>query len=255
MNTSAPSMRQLNILLAEDNSINQKVALLMLERAGHNVTIVEDGEKAVAAWRMGHFDMILMDVMMPKLSGIEATRHIRLAESGTSSRIPIVALTANAMHCDQEQCLDAGMDGYLVKPLRLDQLHHEIERAWLANKKPPEQSDNAPGSLPILDIADALERIGGSEDLLRSLFDLFLSEYDNYVGNIDKAHATNNQDGLVRAAHTLKGALGTLAAGRARKQAEQLEHAAEAGEQARYPELIDDLKQALAAFKALIEQK
>lgn len=257
MNTaiSTAPARQLNILLAEDNPVNQKVALLMLERAGHSVTVVEDGEKAVAAWRMGRFDVILMDIMMPKLNGIEATRLIRHEESGTNSHIPIVALTANAMYGDQEQCLCAGMDGYLVKPLRLDSLHKEIERAWLTSQSPSERAANEYDRLPILDLTDALERVGGNEDLLRSLFDLFLSEYDNYIGNIDKAHAINNQADLIRAAHTLKGALGTLAAIRARRQAEELEHAAKAGEQMRYQPLIDELKQALSAFAALIAKK
>ncbi len=250
MNTLPPS--RLNILLAEDNPVNQKVALLMLEKGGHIVTVVEDGELAVEAWRTGQFDMILMDVMMPKLNGIEATRQIRQAETRLGGHIPIVAITANAMQSDQEQCLGAGMDGYLAKPLSPNRLHQEIERAWLANSecqtiKPSEKDD-----LPILDHADAMERMGGSEALLRSLFDLFLNEYDNYLGNIDKAEASGNQADLIRAAHTLKGALATLSASRARKKAEELEQAAKAGEQPRYRPLIQELKQELASFKAVI---
>lgn len=251
MNTPAPS--RLNILLAEDNPVNQKVALLMLEKGGHTATVVEDGEQAVEAWQTGRFDMILMDIMMPRLNGLEATRHIRREEHRLGGHIPILAITANAMQDDQEQCLAAGMDGYLAKPLDPNRLNEEIERVWLANSEcrpvvPAERSDE----LPVLDRADAIERMGGSETLLRSLFDLFLDEYDNYLGNIDKAEAAGSQADLIRAAHTLKGALATLSASRARAKAEELELAAKAGEQARYRPLTQELKQELIAFKALI---
>lgn len=124
--------------------------------------------------------------------------------------------------------------------------------------KPERQQTCCPGrqqGLPIIDRADALERMAGSEELLRSLFDLFLDEYDNYLGNIEKAEASGNDADLTRAAHTLKGALATLSAKRARKQAEELEHAAKAGEQGRYRPLIGELKQELVTFRDLISQR
>lgn len=252
MNACPPA--QLKILLAEDNPVNQKVALLMLEKGGHIVTVVDDGEKAVEAWRAGQFDMILMDVMMPRLSGIEATRHIRQEEAQRGSHIPIVAITANAMQGDQEQCLAAGMDGYIAKPINPTVLRQEIERAWRSQSGGQAKVQTESDGLPIIDRPDALERMAGSEELLNSLFDLFLNEYDNYLGNIERAAAAGNNDDLIRAAHTLKGALATLSARRSCKKAEELEHATKAGEHARYRPLIDELKRELATFKTEISR-
>lgn len=244
------------ILLAEDNLINQKVVVRMLEKAGHSVTVAEDGEKAISAWRNGNFDLILMDVMMPNLNGLEATERIRQIEDSTGGHIPIVALTANAMQGDREKCLASGMDSYLAKPIRSDVLLHEIDQMLSANiHKNGCKDDNMAGEsadLMIFDRADALERIGGDEELLQSLLDIFLAEYDNYVGNIEKALAEKNQPNFIRAAHTLKGALGTLAAIKAQKKAEALEFAAKAGEADKYSPLLAELMRELETFKALI---
>lgn len=243
------------ILLAEDNPVNQKVAVRMLEKAGHSVTVAEDGERTLAAWRHDDFDLILMDVMMPNLNGIEATEQIRREEASTGKHIPIIALTANAMQGDREKCLAAGMDSYLPKPIRYDVLQDEIETVLTVRQSPgvPQAAATAgQGELPIFDRADALDRIGGDEELLQALLDIFTAEYDNYIGNIDQAYAAENWPDFVRAAHTLKGALGTIAAARAQKKAEALEFAAKAGEQARYAPLVAELKQELASFKAAI---
>lgn len=112
----------LRILLAEDNRINQKVAMALLQRAGHRVSVACDGVEALAWLAQNEFDCILMDVHMPNLEGLEATRSIR----ATGNRIPIIALTANAMRGDREVCLEAGMNDYVVKPFELA----EINRAF-----------------------------------------------------------------------------------------------------------------------------
>jgi CheY-like chemotaxis protein len=246
----------LKILLAEDNPVNQKVAVRMLEKAGHSVTVAEDGEQTLAVWRHEAFDLILMDVMMPNLNGLEATEQIRRDEAGSGRHIPIIALTANAMQGDREKCLAAGMDSYLPKPIRFDVLQAEIDLVLSARPSPAAPQTAAvfagQGSLPIFDRADALDRIGGDEELLQALLDIFTAEYENYIGNIDQAYAAENWPDFVRAAHTLKGALGTIAAARAQKKAEALESAAKAGEQARYAPLVAELKQELASFKAEI---
>jgi len=110
------------LLLAEDNRVNQAVALHMLRKLGYQVDVVNNGREAIAAWRTGCYDLILMDVEMPELDGLEATAHIRVAERGGGRRTPIVALTAHAMQGDRERCLRVGMDGYLSKPFQPDQL-------------------------------------------------------------------------------------------------------------------------------------
>jgi CheY-like chemotaxis protein len=117
----------LRILLAEDNAVNQKVAVRMLEKEGHSVTVVANGREAVLAAERQTFDLILMDVQMPEMDGFDATWAIRTQEDG-GKRTPIIALTAHAMAGDKERCLDAGMDGYVTKPIRVLDLMAEITR-------------------------------------------------------------------------------------------------------------------------------
>ena len=117
-----PDARSLHILLAEDGLINQKLALKLLEKLGHTASVANNGQAALEAWQAGAFDVILMDMQMPVMDGLEATRRIRLQEAGSGRCIPIVALTANAMQGDRERCIDAGMDDYLTKPIEFDAL-------------------------------------------------------------------------------------------------------------------------------------
>ena len=114
--------------MAEDNAINQKLAVSLLGRDGHQVTVVENGEAAVKAVAAGTFDLVLMDMHMPGMDGLEATRHIR-ALPHPAGRVPIVALTANAYAEDRENCLSAGMNGYVVKPIRREELLSAIQQA------------------------------------------------------------------------------------------------------------------------------
>ncbi|QXD16610.1 response regulator [Rhodocaloribacter litoris] len=118
---AAPA-RSLHILLAEDNPVNQKVAVHILEKEGHRVTVAANGHEAVAAWERDTFDLVLMDVQMPEMNGFEAAAAIRAREDGHARRTPIIALTARAMQGDREACLEAGMDGYLSKPIQLGEL-------------------------------------------------------------------------------------------------------------------------------------
>lgn len=125
---SPPMPARLRILLAEDQPTNRKFAIRLLEGAGHTVTVAEDGAKAVAAWKLELPDLILMDVQMPELDGLEATREIRRTESDSGRHVPIIAMTANAMQGDREACMEAGMDGYVAKPVKKDALFAEIGR-------------------------------------------------------------------------------------------------------------------------------
>ncbi len=120
------SQRKLRVLLAEDNAINQKLAVHLLEKRGHSVTVANDGAEAVAAVKSGQFDVVLMDVQMPNMSGLEAAAAIRSMERGTGEHMPIVAMTAHAMKGDQERCLEAGMDSYISKPIQPDHLMEVI---------------------------------------------------------------------------------------------------------------------------------
>jgi CheY-like chemotaxis protein len=120
---------KLRVLLAEDNAINRKLAIRLLEKHGHTVAVACDGLEAVAAAANGEFDIILMDVQMPNMSGLDAAAAIRAAERGTGRHVPIVAMTAHAMKSDRERCLEAGMDGYISKPIQPDQMMEVIARA------------------------------------------------------------------------------------------------------------------------------
>jgi CheY-like chemotaxis protein len=122
------SAEPVDILLAEDNPINQRLAVRLLEKMGHHVTVAQDGAETVAKFQSGHFDVILMDVQMPVMSGFEATQRIRESERISGSHIPIVALTAHAISGDRERCLDAGMDDYLSKPIQIHELEAALQR-------------------------------------------------------------------------------------------------------------------------------
>ena len=123
-----PAATPLLVLLAEDSPVNQKVALDLLERRGHRVRVAANGEEAIEALERRRFDVVLMDVQMPELDGLEATRRIRAREAATGRHVPIVAMTANAMQGDRERCLEAGMDDYIKKPIDFDQLRAILEK-------------------------------------------------------------------------------------------------------------------------------
>jgi len=118
---------RLKILLAEDNPINQKLAVRMLEKRGHTLTVAGNGRQALAILQKDSFDLVLMDIQMPEMDGFEATAAIRESERGTGKHQPIVAMTAHAMKGDDRRCLDAGMDGYLAKPIRSEEVYALLE--------------------------------------------------------------------------------------------------------------------------------
>ena len=137
------SRRKLHVLLAEDNAINLKLAVRLLEKQGHSVTVANDGSEAVAAVERGEFDVVLMDVQMPNMSGLEAAAAIRVLERGTGRHVPIVAMTAHAMKGDEESCLNAGMDAYVAKPIHAGRLMEVIAEVTLAR---PEAGEPAPAA-------------------------------------------------------------------------------------------------------------
>jgi CheY-like chemotaxis protein len=204
--------RPLHVLLAEDNLINQKLAQRLLEKQGHTVVVAGNGNEVLAAVEREHFDVVLMDVQMPEMDGLEATVAIRRAEQATGRHLPILAMTAYAMKGDRERCLAAGMDGYLSKPIRAQELYDALDAlAPGAGRSPAARAEAAPPE-EVLHWPDALAQVGGDRDLLRELTGLFPEECARLLSEIRSAVARGDAGRLRNAAHTLKGSLGTFGA-------------------------------------------
>ena len=222
---------RLHILAAEDNRVNQRLLVRLLEKEGHSVTLVEDGEAAVAASEETDFDVILMDVQMPVMDGLEATRVIRRREQETGKHVPIIALTAHAMKGDRERCLEAGMDAYVAKPVQKQELLHMIYQHGAHS--PVDRVATEPaiiGDPGVLDIARALERNGGDEQIVAELCELFLHDANSLSSALLRAIETSDKDSAARAAHRLKMSAGTICANRAYYAADTLEQQAEFGD-------------------------
>jgi len=183
-----------DILVVEDNAVNQKLARILLKKLGHRATIAANGDAAVRALKQRAFDLVLMDFQMPVMGGIEATAVIREAETRTGRHIPIIAMTAHAMAGDRERALQAGMDDYVSKPIRFEDLRRAIQR-------------HAP---PGLDMTALLNGVDGDRKLLCELIDVFLVDTPKQLARIKRALARGDATGLKEAAHALKGSVGNF---------------------------------------------
>jgi PAS domain S-box-containing protein len=200
----AGTERRLRILLAEDNMVNQRLAMRILEKRGHAVVMACNGKEALAVLERELFDLVLMDLEMPEMGGFEATAHIRRREQGTGRHVPILALTAHAMKGDRERCLAAGMDGYVAKPIQARELYQAI-----AELLPASVEKGVPPAV-IVDRGEALEHVGGDADLLRELIEVFLQDCPRMMDEIGEALQVGDVLKLKRGAHSLKGAAGIL---------------------------------------------
>ena len=233
--------KRLRVLLAEDNAVNRELTLRILSKRGHSVQVVVNGKLALEALESRAFDVILMDLQMPEMDGFEATAAIRKGEAVTGTRIPIIALTAHAMKDDRERCLGAGMDGYISKPVQAEELLKITEA--LAADAGPIESMGEPAHT-IMDRNLALARVDGDEALLADLAKLFCEESPKMMAAVQQAIAAKDAERLERAAHSLKGAVATLAAQKAFDAALRLERLGRAG----------DLSEAERAYEALESQ-
>ncbi len=217
---AADSGGRLRILLAEDNPVNQKLAVKILEKHGHRVTVANNGREAVERSAKEEFDLVLMDVQMPGMGGLEATEIIREREQQTGLHLAIIAMTAHALKGDKERCLAAGMDGYVSKPIRTSDLEAEMDRVLKIAREGARTP--APETLT-LDAVELLQRVDGDRVLIAELFEMFRGDSPKHLQGLREALAREDGDALQRAAHTLRGALANLAAHAARDLASQLE--------------------------------
>jgi CheY-like chemotaxis protein/HPt (histidine-containing phosphotransfer) domain-containing protein len=213
----------LHILLAEDNAVNQRVAIRMLEKRGHRVLLAKNGKEALAALKHHAFDLILMDVQMPEMSGLEATAHIRAEEQKTGWHMPIIALTAHTMNGDRDSCLEAGMDGYVAKPFQAKELFQAIERLVPTSAVVKERAAAEKPAPLRIDKAALLARVDGDEELLREIVEMFREDCPRMLADIRDAITRGDAARLHRTAHTFKGCASNFAAQSVAETARQLE--------------------------------
>jgi CheY-like chemotaxis protein/HPt (histidine-containing phosphotransfer) domain-containing protein len=204
---------RLRLLVADDSPTNRMLAIRLLEKRGHSVLAVENGIEAVEAIQESSFDAVLMDVQMPELDGLEATRVIRQWEDG-KDHVPIVALTAHAMEADRQRCLDSGMDAYVSKPFSADELYATVEQLVGHPVRPGGGDADRPGvgRGTVIDRHEALERVEGMSELLKEMAQLFLEEYpslhDRIVANLEVGELAIPRE----LSHRIKGTVGLFAA-------------------------------------------
>jgi CheY-like chemotaxis protein len=215
------------VLLTEDHPVNQKVATEILRREGCRIQVAEDGVEAVRLWAAGHFDVVLMDMQMPLMSGLDAAREIRRREAGGPRRTPIVALTASAMTSDRERCLAAGMDDFVAKPIRAQELLDVVAHCT--------------GTHVPFDYAAALR--AADAEVAGIVAGAFLDQAPQDIAQMRAAIDVHDGETLRRLAHSLKSLLAGLKAAPAQREAQRLEQAAGA--------LPDSAAQAQSAVQAL----
>ncbi|MEY4071052.1 MAG: hypothetical protein RL721_1666 [Candidatus Eisenbacteria bacterium] len=234
---SGPQLGPLRVLLAEDNAVNQKLAVTLLEKRGHTVVVAPDGVEAVERFAEGGWDVVLMDVHMPRMGGFEATARIRELEASTGAMpTPVVALTALAMAGDREKCLAAGMDGYLGKPIHVPDLLHQLmvllphrvlarpnvteavvrTTAPVADTRVPTPLHEVPArrtsDARAIDLSQFRLNVDGDEDMMREIAAAFRTDHHAHLQTLRRALGEDRIADALRAAHSLKGMLLTIAA-------------------------------------------
>jgi CheY-like chemotaxis protein/HPt (histidine-containing phosphotransfer) domain-containing protein len=247
------SRRSLRILLAEDNLVNQRIALAVLEKQGHRVVAVVNGAAAVRAVQQEVFDVVLMDVQMPEMNGLEATRAIRSWECERGGHVPIVAMTAHAMKGARDDCLAAGMDHYLSKPIQIPDVIRVLDEVASVNGSGEETVTPSPQPVAF-DPEPLLQRIGGDEELLRELVEMFLSEGPPLLEKIRAAIEVKDAEVVERAAHLLKGSACNFAAAEVVRAAQRLENLARTGELFEAGDAYRALEESLSGFRAALDE-
>ncbi len=253
-----------HLLLAEDNPVNQKVAARMLERLGYRVDVAQNGLEALEALKRNRYAAVLMDVQMPGMDGHEATVQIRrreaeLAWQGKGQSTPIIAMTANAMQGDREKALAAGMDDYLTKPVRQEELE-EILARWVSredgvapeNATPADGTPNGNGSVLDPEVLANLRDLGDAE-LLAELAGMFFDDATSHLGELREAVGAGDAAGVERVAHTLKGSSGNMGATRMSAICAELQDIGASGDLARAPDLLEGLEEEFGRVRPALE--
>jgi signal transduction histidine kinase/CheY-like chemotaxis protein/HPt (histidine-containing phosphotransfer) domain-containing protein len=254
------TVQRLRILIVDDVSINQLISVKLVAKSGeHFLDCAGNGREAVEKWQQGNFDLIFMDVQMPVMDGLEATRLIRRFEAGEGRRVHICAMTANAMKEDGAICRDAGMDSYIAKPVREKDLYAVI--AQVAAKvapltEPPEgavpAAPEADDTSSVFNRQELLDRLDGIEDLVDKFLCLFLDSIPGHLAEMGGALAREDVGEIFFRAHTVGGTAANLGAGQIRALAAQIEALSKAGSLAGVPALYAELQEAFNRFQGTV---
>jgi len=247
------------ILLAEDNPINQKVAQRILERLGYRVDAVADGAEAIHALEMTPYDLVLMDVQMPEMDGLEATRRIRNpASSVRDHQVPVLAITAHALKGDREQCLAAGMDDYVSKPVQPQELADVVEK-WMAYALRDEATSPGPPATPprgsVVDRTRLVERLDGDERLCDELLGIFIEDFPVQLSQLKDAFERDDAATIVRRGHAIKGEAANVESRVLRNLAHEIEKAARRNALDSVRPLLAQLETAFARLKEQLSEK
>jgi signal transduction histidine kinase/DNA-binding response OmpR family regulator len=247
------AQQKLRVLVAEDNPVNQTVVKRMLEKMGHTVTIAPNGKDALSRLRAGSFDVVFMDVQMPEMDGLTATRKIRESEQSTGVHIPIVAMTAHAMKGDKERCLESGMTAYISKPVSSRDVEETLRLLFpLHEPVATIKTEILPRRVVIWDRAKTLERLDGDENLFQEVIHIFLEETPKLLTQLHKAVVDSNAEVVERTAHSLKGQLSYLGLASVSDKARDLEQMGRKAELTNANELMGVLETELSALLAEI---
>ena len=265
---------QPHILVAEDNIVNQKVVVNMLEKLGCNVDLVPDGREALDKIESHPYEMVLMDCHMPEMNGYEAAEEIRRRNKAYSG-IPIIAVTANAMEGERERCIEAGMNDYIVKPIRMSDLVRVLDR-WYVNlqdkivmkQDSQEDTKGENSSIPlekggkggiekvfqcaVLDKDGALQRLGGDEELLNELVKLFSENIPQQIAKLGEAIKIADMELARQIAHSVKGAAANVGAVTVQHGALQAESAAREGEIGQVQYHYENIKVEMEKVRSLV---
>jgi CheY-like chemotaxis protein len=245
-------LRPLQVLLAEDSLVNQKLAVAMLRRWGHRVTLARNGREAVAAVSGRRFDLILMDVQMPEMDGLEATAAIRSQEKRTGTRTPIMAMTAHALKGDRERCLRAGMDGYVSKPIRSRELLHAMEALVGDADSTDASRDTPPPPDAGYTWTEHFASVTDHPELRALIKDSVTRETPHLLDSLRKAIASEDPDKLMLAAQTLNGSIRYFDAATAHDLAAQLEAIGRDGSVRGAAEILSALEQEMENLVAAL---
>ena len=245
---SQAKSRSLNILVAEDNPVNQKLAVRLLEKIGHHVHLVENGQEAVDAVKRRRFDVLLLDIQMPVMGGLAACAAVRDWEKATGARrVPIIAMTAHAMQGDRERCLEAGMEGYISKPIDLAMLTSTLDAIVPAGTPVATSAAGArredDAREATLDLKLALARLDNDQDLLCDVIGIFMAECPKSISQMEAAIQEVDSEKVYRLAHRFKGSAGSLAAQRAMALGAALEAVGRAGDLEKARQIFAQLKE------------